>query len=709
MELFNYLLKVTACSALLFAFYLLVLRKLTFFRINRFYLLTSVLVSFLIPSLQFTIEREVVPVAEMASQEILPQQLQLNPTTLAPPASVDPMPIQPKPEAFDGIWLMAYVYVSIVVCLLLFAMARVWQLVKHTNAPIKEFNGLKLVAKNEGFTNCSFFNYVFINENSLAGTALDALLAHEQVHAKQYHSVDKLLLIVAKAVLWFNPIIYLYDKALEEVHEFEADEMTSQHVGTQTYAALLLRLAVSKNDNPLIHNFVKSPIKQRIKMLFSSKSKKMKKLAYLLALPIGLGLLWGFTVDIVKVVQEKEFTLVIDAGHGGKKSGATVNGVSEKDIALSLSKKIKALADQKGIKVITTRAIDKDVSMEDRAKADGSFLLSLHVNSEPKGTTANGIEMFTSPSGDQLKSTRSMSMTYNLYQSLKNIEGISTSNKPKQAGLLLLKNTKLPAVLLEIGYLTNTKDFKFLTNAQKQNELANAIIEAVLNYKKNSRTDSEMKAMIKVSETVSDEYLTWKKSKAYKLILEKAAKIKSTTLKGKIESLNYFSTEQVLDGFILNANGERYRVYLTKDQLKQFNVEVGKSVSVRATQVEAWHDSNYPVIKTSEILAVAAAKVDAKPSLVNSSTATAKWNYSAEDSTITSKNKETVKLYGNARVNFVDHVLKGKIIEINNITKLLTAHNAVLTGTDGSIVRADVIKYDALKNQYIAIRAAGKN
>ena len=72
MEWFNYLLKVSACLVLFFAFYLLVLKSLTFFKINRFYLLFTLLLSFVIPTLQFTVEREV-EVAPLINAQVIVQ------------------------------------------------------------------------------------------------------------------------------------------------------------------------------------------------------------------------------------------------------------------------------------------------------------------------------------------------------------------------------------------------------------------------------------------------------------------------------------------------------------------------------------------------------------------------------------------------------------------------------------------------------------
>ncbi|SFG63016.1 M56/M15 family metallopeptidase [Pedobacter insulae] len=685
MELFSYLLKVSACSMLFFSFYLLVLRNFTFFKINRFYLLFSLLLSFVIPSLQFTIEREVASSTPIEGALVAPG-MDLSKVALETPIVVSTGSAPYAQSEVDWYALLPYLYGGIVAGLLLLTGWRVYQLLKHTGSVVKEINGLKVVTKQSGFTNCSFFNYVFVDEKSLTKGELVVLLAHEEVHARQYHSVDKLLLMVVKAVLWFNPIMYLYDKALEQAHEYEADEATSQQIGTETYATLLLNLAVAKSANPLIHNFVKSPIKQRIKMLFNSKSKNMKKLAYLLALPIGLILIWGFTVDVVNVFpkgsQDKDFTLVIDAGHGGKDKGAVVDGVSEKEIALLMSKKLKVLAEEKGIKVMITRANDSYMSLKDRASLDGSFLISLHVNSAINGNTANGVEMFVSPSSDRLKDIRAMSMTFHLYKNLKSINGIAISNKPKQKKLYVLENSKMPGVTLELGYLTNKNDFQFITNEQKQNELAKAIIEGVLNYRKNSKSDEEIKAMQKEVDRISADYAAWKRSDKYKLNLAKAAKIRQKTLTGKIESLHYFSVRNILDGFILNVDGERYRVYLTKEQLKHFNLAVGDPISVKASETAAWIDSEYPVIQPKEIKNVdKISSTSPKPMLHSSSTLT------VDQHTKLTYVKDGV-------MSIFDGELKAEEIEIDTEGGLVTAKNARFKKANGKLTSAALMKFN---------------
>ena len=305
MELLNYLLKVSACTTMFFEIYLLVLRRLTFFKINRYYLLVTLLFSFVIPSLHFTIQKELPAV----KQEIVypTENITESNIDLANIPIITPTPTETV--SFNWAQLITPFYSIISFLLLIISLWRIMSLLKHIKKDAVKIGRMKLVPKNGGFTNCSFFNYVFFDESKLTDTELQILLEHESVHINQYHSVDKILMLLAKTVLWLNPIVYLYDKALEEVHEFEADSITSNQFGTSNYADLLLRLAVSKSDLPLVHNFVKSPVKERIKMLFNPKSKNMRKLSYLLALPVVAVLLWSFTVDVVGVYPQKSINL----------------------------------------------------------------------------------------------------------------------------------------------------------------------------------------------------------------------------------------------------------------------------------------------------------------------------------------------------------------------------------------------------------------
>ncbi|MES2456516.1 MAG: M56 family metallopeptidase [Bacteroidota bacterium] len=298
MEWLNYLLKVTACTALFYAFYHFYLQRLTFFSVNRAYLLGTLVLSFVIPALQLE-------VASSAVRSSSPETLRTYTSSFTPAVNPGPVaqysPVQADEEALAVDWqqvLWVSYWLIAAVMLSLFAY-RALQLLRHTRNVNQKIGRLRVVYKEEGFTNCSFLNYVFLNRQELSDEEMAVILHHENVHISRYHSVDKLIVATCKALLWFNPMLYLYDKALTQVHEYEADQETSTAVGSTSYASLLLAIAVRNNNPALAHSFVQNPLKGRIKMLFTNPSKNTRKFMYLAALPIGLGLVWTFAVQVV--------------------------------------------------------------------------------------------------------------------------------------------------------------------------------------------------------------------------------------------------------------------------------------------------------------------------------------------------------------------------------------------------------------------------
>ena len=189
-------------------------------------------------------------------------------------------------------WLISAVMLMVFSC----HMGLILRQIANVN---KKVGKLKVVYKPKGFTNCSFLNYVFVGEQDLTDDGIGVILQHEAVHANRLHSLDKLFVNICKVILWFNPLIYLYGHALEQVHEYEADQEASSLIGSTSYANFLLSIAVLKNNPSLVHSFVKNPLKARIKMLFTNPSKNMKKLTYLIAFPLLSILLWSFSVAYI--------------------------------------------------------------------------------------------------------------------------------------------------------------------------------------------------------------------------------------------------------------------------------------------------------------------------------------------------------------------------------------------------------------------------
>ncbi|WP_316817050.1 M56 family metallopeptidase [Pedobacter nyackensis] len=311
MEWLLYLLKVSACMALFYTLYYLFLQRLTFFSLNRIYLLLALVISFLIPALQLEIERQVKVQQEVLMQEVLTPGVVSTADPLNTQISVAQNPLPVSGFGFSEYsWqeTMYAAYWLIVAVMLMVFVYQMVQVLKHITNENRKVGRLKVVYKPNGFTNCSFLNYVFVDQQDLTEEEIAVILQHEAVHASRFHSLDKLFVNICRVFLWFNPLIYLYEQALEQVHEYEADEEVSSIVGNVSYANLLLAIAVRKNNSSLVHSFVKNPIKARINMLFTNQSKKMKKLTYLAVLPLVSILLWSFSVAYVDKPSTKAYS-----------------------------------------------------------------------------------------------------------------------------------------------------------------------------------------------------------------------------------------------------------------------------------------------------------------------------------------------------------------------------------------------------------------
>ena len=301
MEWLFYLLKVSACTGLFYLFYFCCLRKLTFFGMNRWYLLITLILSFMVPGLEFKVEALEDPALEKVSvtnrvDQVTGIALPIDPTEFGQEEFIS--------GQFDWSILLNATYMIAAIGMLLFFIYQMATLLRHMRDVYVRVGKLRVIYKPHGFTNCSFMNYVFVDQEDFSGPEISMLLQHESIHASHYHSVDKLLAAFCKIVLWFNPFIYLYEQELEQLHEYEADQGTSKIMGTSMYAELLLVRATDRSPFSLVHNFSRNPLKERIKMLFHHQSKEMKKLIYCASVPLLAILLWGFSVDYVSPSSE---------------------------------------------------------------------------------------------------------------------------------------------------------------------------------------------------------------------------------------------------------------------------------------------------------------------------------------------------------------------------------------------------------------------
>lgn len=170
------------------------------------------------------------------------------------------------------------------------------------------------------------------------------------------------------------------------------------------------------------------------------------------------------------------YTIVIDAGHGGSDPGAVYEGRREKDDNLSLAIAVGELLSRQGVSVIYTRTTDVYQTPFEKAQmanqADADFFISFHRNSSEDPNQYTGVETLVYDNSG-IKQT----MAENINGALSGL-GFRNLGVKARPGLVVLRRTKMPALLIETGFLNNEQDNTLYD--EKQEEIARAIADAVL-------------------------------------------------------------------------------------------------------------------------------------------------------------------------------------------------------------------------------------
>ncbi|RYY07505.1 MAG: hypothetical protein EOP43_03040, partial [Sphingobacteriaceae bacterium] len=268
MNWWHYLILANLYLAMFYGFYLLLLRKETYFMLNRVYLVSAAILSFFIPMIQ----------SEWVQNLFITQKVQRTIYYLDPGSIY-----QVSPQADQG-FTMAQFFTTVYWAVAMLLLARLfYRFVKLKRLIQSEENG-------QAF---SFFGRIKVDENL---PEKEVIRQHEQLHARHLHSADVLLFEALTILNWFNPAIYLYRKSIKHNHEFMADQNAiSFGADKSDYAMLLLSQQMGVQPNTLVNSFFnQSLLKQRIMMLHKNPSKKSALLKYGLSAPL-FGLMLVFT------------------------------------------------------------------------------------------------------------------------------------------------------------------------------------------------------------------------------------------------------------------------------------------------------------------------------------------------------------------------------------------------------------------------------
>ncbi|WP_282049138.1 M56 family metallopeptidase [Maribacter aquivivus] len=275
----QYILECIAFQLLFLVIYDFFLKKETFFQWNRVYLIGTFVLSLILPWVKIEAFKQQVPQRFSAYPEYL-WGLQNEAVVVQVEESM----------GFNLTWQEGILYGGMLVALLLFGLKiRQLYLLRKSGEKVTYplFTQIVITNSNIAF---SFFKSIFIGDKVLK-MKHDTIIAHELVHIKQRHTYDLLFFELMRIIGWFNPLVYVYQNRISELHEFIADAQVSKEHKTDHYEQLLAQVFQTEHISFINQFFTQSLIKKRIIMLQKSKSKKVWQLKYLLLVPMVLGML----------------------------------------------------------------------------------------------------------------------------------------------------------------------------------------------------------------------------------------------------------------------------------------------------------------------------------------------------------------------------------------------------------------------------------
>lgn len=181
--------------------------------------------------------------------------------------------------------------------------------------------------------------------------------------------------------------------------------------------------------------------------------------------------------------------IVIDPGHGGFDPGAVCGSIKESTINLKIAMRLKEYFEMFGFKVILTRYTEDDLSEKDRKSHDlkkrkqiilenePELFISIHLNSFPVGKYF-GAQVFYDSSNEEAKKLAFFVQSELRYMP----NGMVNKRQPKPIDVYILKNLKIPAILVECGFMSNKVELSLLQTKEYQDWLSYSILKGVLNY-----------------------------------------------------------------------------------------------------------------------------------------------------------------------------------------------------------------------------------
>ena len=285
-EFIIYALQVNIVWLIALLFYYVLLRKETFFALNRFYLISVTLLGIIIPFLGTYF------------QSLFENEAPIFTGTIMNAVEVQAFSTQISTPSFSFtsfLIVLFWIGFGIQLLKMIAGFYEIYTLKKRAKSI--EDNIICSSKKHQPF---SFLNQVYVsNEFEYSEKEREIIIQHEQKHIELGHTWDILGFEILKVIFWYSPFIYILQKQLKLIHEFQVDAMVVKNVDKLTYGRILVNQVYLNRQFKIANHFIFSQLKTRIDMMTKSKSSKKAILKYLLAIPLFIAFLFIFNLDNV--------------------------------------------------------------------------------------------------------------------------------------------------------------------------------------------------------------------------------------------------------------------------------------------------------------------------------------------------------------------------------------------------------------------------
>ncbi len=388
----QYIINVIAFQLFFLIIYDLFFKKETFFNWNRVYLLGTIFLSLIIPFIKINRFKEVLPQEFVFSlpEVIIGNAPQTNTNTLALMTSKSLSPWE----------MVLYTGMLLATLLLLFKISKLILIISRN--PKSKIGNLFIVKLLNSYAAFSCFHYIFLGEKIDEKDKVP-ILKHEMAHVKQKHTLDLLFFEVLRILFWFNPLVYMYQNRMIQLHEYIADKKATENQNKKDYYEnLLSQLFQTKNLSFINPFFKQSLIKKRIVMLQKTQSKQINLLKYILLVPMVLGMLIYTSCGTQKNVKDKEISLTdqINQLKSTIEKKGEITSEDEKQAMKSLSLVLNKTNKYANLGDVPFGAIEKPPVFPNCEDVDGakqkecfSRSVSMHVNRNFDTKKANNLNL----------------------------------------------------------------------------------------------------------------------------------------------------------------------------------------------------------------------------------------------------------------------------------------------------------------------------